>query len=509
MQKKGLVFGLIIFLCIPTTVFGKEPATKSNSTEQFVNPFERTNTVSITNSPNLVSLPTITPKEQNVQNAGKGPVVETNKHQVRFIQNAIQFVNDMKEGNYRQAVKSSSRALKKSISEQWLEIYWTSLMQQLQSQAGSFIDIRTVGVKESNRVHTNVEVKLHFKKATFPFILRMDRSAKVDDFLLNTFTGPFAGDPVYSNPDSFTEKDVVIGKGDFALPGKLSIPKGKGPFPGVVLVQGSGATDKDESAYALKPFRDLAYGLASKGIAVLRYNKRTFEHSVKTMADPHHTVDKETTDDALLATRLLEKEKKIDDEQIYILGHSQGGMMVPQMIDQDKRQNIAGAIVMGGPAKTIQDVVLDQFDYLLSIGQIPQQAYEFYTTQFEMLNDPDFSGENPPEEFQLGRATFWDSINDIRAADMAKDQTEPLLIIQGERDYQVLSNVEIPIWKEELSHRKNVEYRLYPKLNHFFTEGKGEMSTPGEYFIPANIPEYVVKDIAEWVKSNPYENAGS
>lgn len=137
MQKKGLVFGLIIFLCIPTTVFGKEPATKSNSTEQFVNPFERTNTVSITNSPNLVSLPTITPKEQSVQNAGKGPVVETNKHQVRFIQNAIQFVNDMKAGNYRQAVKSSSRALKKSISEQWLEIYWTSLMQQLQSQAGS------------------------------------------------------------------------------------------------------------------------------------------------------------------------------------------------------------------------------------------------------------------------------------------------------------------------------------------------------------------------------------
>ncbi len=290
----------------------------------------------------------------------------------------------------------------------------------MQSQAGEFLSIGSVTVKESNRVHTNVEVELLFEKATFPFILRMDRSAKVDDFLLDSFMGPFAEAPLYSKPELFTEKEVVIGKGDFALPGTLSIPKGKGPFPAVVLVQGSGATDKDETVYALKPFRDLAFGLASQGIAVLRYNKRTYEHAIKTTADPNHTVDKETTDDALLATRLLEKEKRIDEERIYILGHSQGGMMVPKMIEEDKRQNIAGAIIMGGPARTIQDVVLDQFEYLLSVGQITEQVYEFYTTQYEMLNDPDFSGENPPEEFQLGQAAFWDSINDIRAAEMAK-----------------------------------------------------------------------------------------
>ncbi len=129
--------------------------------------------------------------------------------------------------------------------------------------------------------------------------------------------------------------------------------------------------------------------------------------------------------------------------------------------------------------------------------------YEFYTTQYEMLNDPDFSGENPPEEFQLGQAAFWDSINDIRAAEMAKNQTEPLLIIQGERDYQVLSDVEIPVWKAALRDRENITYQLYPKLNHFFTEGTGEMSKPEEYFIPANIPKYVVNDIVDWVKSEP------
>src|SRR6185503_449764 len=98
------------------------------------------------------------------------------------------------------------------------------------------------------------------------------------------------------------------------------------------LVQGSGATDQDETAFALKPFRDLAEGLASKGIAVLRYNKRTYEHGLKTQFSPFYTVDKETTDDALLVTQFLKNEPLIDKNQIYILGHSQGGMMLPKMI---------------------------------------------------------------------------------------------------------------------------------------------------------------------------------
>lgn len=493
-QVKLLVTLFVIFLCIPTTVFGQE----SDTVEHHVKLNGKLNAL----SGDLLRFTTSTQLEQN-NLARKGPIVDKDKHQDRFEQKARHYIRDLEAGKYQHALKSTSRALKKSISEQWLEEYWVTLKQQLQSQAGEFLSIGSVTVKESNRVHTNVEVELLFEKATFPFILRMDRSAKVDDFLLDSFMGPFAEAPLYSKPELFTEKEVVIGKGDFALPGTLSIPKGKGPFPAVVLVQGSGATDKDETVYALKPFRDLAFGLASQGIAVLRYNKRTYEHAIKTTADPNHTVDKETTDDALLATRLLEKEKRIDEERIYILGHSQGGMMVPKMIEEDKRQNIAGAIIMGGPARTIQDVVLDQFEYLLSVGQITEQVYEFYTTQYEMLNDPDFSGENPPEEFQLGQAAFWDSINDIRAAEMAKNQTEPLLIIQGERDYQVLSDVEIPVWKAALRDRENITYQLYPKLNHFFTEGTGEMSKPEEYFIPANIPKYVVNDIVDWVKSEP------
>ena len=81
--------------------------------------------------------------------------------------------------------------------------------------------------------------------------------------------------PAYVDVTSFTETEVTVGSGQWALPGTLTIPRGAGPFPGVVLVHGSGPNDRDETIGPNKPFRDLAQGLASKGIAVLRYEKRT------------------------------------------------------------------------------------------------------------------------------------------------------------------------------------------------------------------------------------------
>ena len=410
----------------------------------------------------------------------------------------LSFIRSMYTEDYESAFDLTSRSLQKVISEKWLKNYWEEIPTQL--QAGSFIDIGEVTQKETNSVHTNVEIQLVFEQITVPLLIKLDPSGKIDDFQLSMPFSPVADRPTYSKPESFVDKEVVVGSGAFPLPGTLSVPKGKGPFPAVILVHGSGVADQDSTAYALKPFRDLAEGLASKGVAVLRYNKRTYEHGLKTELSPFYTVDKETTDDALLMTHFLQNEPMIDKNQIYILGHSQGGMMIPRIIEKNQKQNIAGAIVMGGAAKAFTDNVLDQLEYRLSIGAMKPEEYKFYKSQFELLNDPNFSSQNPPKGFSLGPPVYWDSIRKIKAAEMSKKQKTPLLILQGERDYQIQSKIEIPFWKEQLKERDNIDYQLYPKLNHFFTEGDGELSKPDEYYSPANIPEYVINDIATWVQ---------
>ena len=143
--------------------------------------------------------------------------------------------------------------------------------------------------------------------------------------------------PPYQPPDyvkrgSFEEKEVKVGSGEWELPATLTLPVGDGPFPAVVLVHGSGPNDRDETIGPNRPFRDLAWGLASQGIAVLRYEKRTKEHASKLAAGlAGLTIKEEVLDDALAAVALLRKVPKIDPRKVFLLGHSLGAMYAPKL----------------------------------------------------------------------------------------------------------------------------------------------------------------------------------
>jgi dienelactone hydrolase len=307
--------------------------------------------------------------------------------------------------------------------------------------------------------------------------------------------------PPYVDESKFSERDVTIGSGQWQLPGTLSIPAGKGPFPGVVLVQGSGPEDRDETIGANKPFRDLAWGLASQGIAVLRYDKRTFAHQqqIASILDTI-TVKDEVTDDAELALDLLKTEQGVDPNKVFLLGHSLGGMLVPMIVQQ--KPGIAGAIVMAGPTRPFEDLLLDQANYIAGLDGVvsdtEQQQLDILKNQVANVKKPDLSSSTPSTDLPLGLpASYWLSLRDYHPEQVAAGQKVPMLIMQGLRDYEV-KQMDFDGWKNALLARSNVTFKEYPNLNHIFKEGQG-MGTPDEYNMPGHVSQQVVKDISDWI----------
>jgi dienelactone hydrolase len=305
--------------------------------------------------------------------------------------------------------------------------------------------------------------------------------------------------PAYVKRDAFKESAVKVGEGEWLLPGTLTLPAGDGPFPAVVLVHGSGPNDRDETIGPNKPFRDLAWGLASQGIAVLRYEKRTREHGAKFAKLKEASVKEEVLDDALAAAALLRKTKGIDPKKVFVLGHSLGAMAAPRLGELDAE--LAGLIVMAGPSRPMADVLVEQLDYLLSVDPSPEQktAVEKIKAKAEKLKDPKLSPDTPADDLPFGMTVvYWLSWTGLRPVETALKVKQPLLVLQGGRDYQSTMD-DFDGWKKALSGRKGATLKAYPKLNHLFAEGEGK-AKPAEYLKEGHVAKEVVDDIAAWVK---------
>ncbi|MBU5441483.1 alpha/beta fold hydrolase [Paenibacillus sp. MSJ-34] len=417
---------------------------------------------------------------------------------------ASRFVKLLESGQTAQARSMMSDDLKKALPESMLKATW----QQLGAMFGTLTALKERS-EEITAVHQNVRLLYQNGQGMHVSLeLRFDADNKLNDmYIPYSMAADTYKSPSYYNPAKFTEQEVVVGTGKLALPGTLTIPVGEGPFPAVVLVQGSGPNDRDESMGGSKMFRDLAGGLANHGIAVLRYEKRTREHPFKSQ-HPKFSVRDETIDDAIAAIQVLKTKKQIDPKRLFVLGHSQGGMLVPRMIEQDQDKAIAGAMIMAGPAGSIEDVMAVQFKGMVdrakqagapqeTIAQLEAQAKQ-WDGVLALLNNPAYSAANLPPSFPMPNAYWWFDFRNYKGGEIAKSQSVPLFIAQGDNDVQV-DKTHLDGWKSALAERKNVTYKLYQKLNHFFTP-YDKPSTGEEYGIPANVPETVIEDLAKWVK---------
>ena len=412
----------------------------------------------------------------------------------RASQIAVGLVEQLAKEEFAQAVSRFNEKMKTELPEPKLKQVW----QQVTGQVGVFIE--HTHVREGMiSGHDVVHVTCRFERESLDVRVVFDDSRRIAGLFFMPATQAYEYlPPPYASPEAYAETEVSVRSGDWVLPGTLTIPVGDAPFPAVVLVHGSGPNDRDETVGPNKPFRDLAWGLAGRGVAVLRYDKRTNVYANE-MAGKSFTVYEEVVEDAVSAVELLRNRPEIDAERVFVLGHSLGGMLVPRIGLEDTR--IAGFVVMAGATRPLEDLILEQVTYIVnldgSVSEEERQQLDDIARQVEEIKQL----EPGATRIVLGAPIeYWLDLKGYEPASEAKLLERPILILQGERDYQVTME-DFDNWKRALAGADDVAFRSYPSLNHLFIAGSGRI-TPQEYDQAGHVDEEVIEHIAQWIHAH-------
>ena len=304
--------------------------------------------------------------------------------------------------------------------------------------------------------------------------------------------------PPYADLATFTERDLEVGPAP-RLFATLTTPRAPGKHAIAVLVHGSGPADRDESATGSKLFKDLAWGLASRGVAVLRYEKRTRQHA-GSLAGKAITMDDETILDARAIAREAASLPDVDPARVFLVGHSMGAALAPRIAS--KEPAITGLVMLAGNTRPVDRMLRDQFRYLMGLEGASEDAIKGELAKIDAAVAKARAPGPEEELIHFGGAPLPRS---YILAQLAEDPIKealairvPMFVAQGERDYQVTAADDFAGWQKGLAGKTNVAFRLYPALNHHFVAGSGQ-PTPKEYATPGHADARLVGDLADWI----------
>lgn len=297
-----------------------------------------------------------------------------------------------------------------------------------------------------------------------------------------------------------TERVVTLGSGEWAVTGVLSMPPGRGPFPAAVLMHGSGPGTRDGDVGPNKIFREEAWGLAARGVAVLRYDKRATAHRDRFRAlGRRPTMDEEFTDDGIAAVRLLQATPGIDPRRVYVVGHSQSTGLAPHIARQT---GAAGVVLLAAGSRTAAQMIREQVHYSLSLtpgDTAAERNAREMLAEVARLED----AATPDTAVVLGRRmSYWRAVPPGKAMDDAQallDAGRRVMVVHGGRDYLV-TDADFAAWRQRFGGRAGTLLRRYADLNHMMQPGVGRM-TPAEYNERRRVSQEMIGDVAEWIQA--------
>lgn len=337
--------------------------------------------------------------------------------------------------------------------------------------------------------------------------------AAADDYRLLRVTVPvqrvemvregFAAGPAAPEPTAPCDEQIAtVRSGAIALPGTYCAPREvRAPFPVVVFVAGSGPNDRDETLGPNKPLRDFAWGLATRGIASLRYDKRTYALRGTGQLDPVAlTVQEEVIDDAVAAVRLARTLPGADPARVFLAGHSLGGTLGP-LVAEAGPGLLRGLVLLAPGARPLDSVIVEQTAYRMQVAGQDRAAIAAQSAALQAQFTRVRSGAAADSEIVLGAsARYWRDLFARRPLDALRALSIPVLVLQGGKDYQVtradFERIQAALAGKPVALAQTL---WLADLNHLFMRVEGA-STGAEYGRPGAVDPAALDALATWVQ---------
>lgn len=395
----------------------------------------------------------------------------------------------MVEGKFDDTYKKLAPVAKKSLTKSKLKQGWNDTVQGL----GKFVAVHSGSYMDYDD-YKLVELLLQYEYNGVQISFTYDNKEQITGLYFSY--RPIEEEAVETK--DFKEVKISIGKGKYPLKAILTLPKQVKKAPVAILVPGSGNHDANETIIANRVFRDLAWGLAKKGIASIRYNERLFTYP-ELLTEAEFTIQTDCLNDAADAISYALSSKEVDNSRVYLIGHSLGGMMAPKIATDNP--GLAGIVILAGSPRRLEDIIYDQnLNALKNTEGITEMQIQLSMKLIEnMIKRVKGLKESGTEAILGYPASYWYSLNQIDTAELAGKLTIPIFIAQGSADFQIYADKDYVEWQKLLKKNKNVSFKLYDGLNHLFMKSNGKKDIT-EYNVPGEVDAGLINDIAAWIK---------